>query len=494
MNIKVNPSLDNFRKLAKKNNLIVLSYKFYSDWLTPIGAYYNLRTKIKGESFLLESVEGHEKVCRYSFLGFEPLAVFKTKKNRAYLSKGKKERNFLISQDPLFELKRLMKGYKVAPKENLRFFGGFVGYLGYDLIRFYESIGPELADKKDTFDSYLVLPKYLIIFDHLRRQIEILNFVEINPEKSLKQAYIQNLEKMKLIYRQINQVRALPELRFKARKIKLKSNFKKFKFIEAVKKIKKYIRQGEVIQAVISQRLEGKFKKDPFLAYRYLRILNPSPYMFYLDFDKVRLAGSSPEMLLRVEKRELVTHPIAGTRPRGSSESKDKRLERSLLADAKEKAEHIMLVDLARNDLNRVAKPESLNLPVFMRVERFSHVMHIVSEVRARLKKKSNLFAAMKSCFPAGTVSGAPKVRAMQIINELEPDRRGAYAGSVGYFSFTNSLDACIIIRTILFKGENAYIQAGAGIVSDSRPESEYQETLNKAGAQVKALELANGN
>ncbi|MCF7878841.1 MAG: anthranilate synthase component I [Candidatus Omnitrophica bacterium] len=494
MNTKINPNLDNFVKLAKKNNLIVLSHKFYSDWLTPIAAYYSLRDKIKGDSFLLESVEGREKVCRYSFLGFCPLAVFKTEQDKAYLKTGQKLKKFKINKDPLAELKKIMSGYKVAPKENLRFFGGFVGYFGYDLVRFYEPIGKELEDKISTFDSYLILPKYLIIFDHLKKQIEILNFVSIDKKNKLRKLYKNGFEKILKLYHQMIKIKPLPELNFAKKAVRIRSNFKKTNFIKAVKKAKKHIREGDIIQTVLSQRFRCNFSKDPFLAYRYLRILNPSPYMFYLDFGKIELAGSSPEMLLRAEKDELITHPIAGTRPRGRNEAEDQKLKKSLLLDKKERAEHIMLVDLARNDLGRVAKETTVSLPVFMNVEKFSHVMHIVSEVRAKIKKGQTLFSALKSCFPAGTVSGAPKVRAMQIINELEPCRRGIYAGSVGYFSFTNSLDTCIIIRTILFKENSAYIQAGAGIVADSVPDSEYKETIGKAKAQVKALELAEGN
>ncbi len=492
MKIKVNPKIESFKKLAAKNNLIVLSFKFYSDWITPVAAYHTLSNFLEGESFLLESVEGQEKVCRYSFLGFEPIAVFKSKKDKIY-SENRGIKKCKTNKNPLSELKNLISGYKIAPKENLRFFGGFVGYLGYDLVKFYEPVGEELKDRVGTFDSYLVLPKYLIIFDHLKRQFEILNFIQVDKQ-NLTKDYRRGVSQITSLYSCLNKAGALPELRFDSKAVRAKSNFKKEDFIKAVKKIKKHIKNGDIIQAVISQRLECEFGKNSFLAYRYLRMLNPSPYMFYLNFKKVQLAGSSPEMLLRVEKDQLITHPIAGTRRRGKNEKDDLRLEKSLLLDSKEKAEHIMLVDLARNDLGRVAKQATVNLPSFMKVERFSHVMHIVSEVRAELKKGKDMFSALVSCFPAGTVSGAPKVKAMQIINQLEPDRRGVYAGAVGYFSFTNSLDTCIIIRTILFTGGKAYVQAGAGIVADSVPESEYKETMNKARAQVKALELAKGN
>lgn len=490
LKMNITPSPKQFKKLAKKNNLIVLSYKFYSDWLTPLSIYYGLRKTIKDESFLLESVEGEEKVCRFSFLGFMPFCTFRSKGRRIYV-KQRGVKSFETKKDPLFELKRIMSSFKVAPKENLRFFGGFVGYLGYDTVRFYEPIGKNLPDSLGTYDSYFLLPKFLIIFDHLTRQIELLSFVFLENKDSLNNVYFKEKKHIEKVYKKIITPYKLPELKFSSSRLKFKSNFNKKNFIAAVKKAKKYIKEGEIIQTVLSQRFSIDFKADPFTAYRYLRILNPSPYMFYLNLKDTKIAGSSPEMLLRCEKGELFTHPIAGTRKRGKDEKDDRELEKFLLNDPKEKAEHIMLVDLARNDLGRVAEKSTVNVPLFMKIEKFSHVMHIVSEVRARLSRQKDIFSALISCFPAGTVSGAPKVRAMQIINELEPDRRGIYAGSVGYFSFTKSLDTCIIIRTIVFKRKKAYVQAGAGIVADSRPESEYRETINKAKAQMLALKLA---
>ncbi len=489
----VNPSLSEFLKLPLKKNLVVFSYRFHCDWLTPLSIYYNLREYIKGESFLLESVEGEEKISRYSFLGFKPLAVFMSQKNNVwYTYHGKKIRKILQRKDPLDELKKLMSKFKVWPKKNLRFFGGFVGYLGYDFVRFCEPIGEELPDRIGTPDCYFILPKYLIIFDHLKREIEILLFSSLRG-KPTPTFYWKELKELKKIVKRISSFKALPLLNLqKKTHLKFKSNFTKRDFIKAVKKVKKYIREGEIIQVVLSQRLEIEFKKDPFLAYRYLRLLNPSPYMYYLDFGRLKIVGASPEMLLRCERQVLTTRPIAGTRRRGRTEEEDKRLEGDLLSDAKERAEHLMLVDLARNDLGRVASSGSVGVPIFMSIERFSHVMHIVSEVQAGLDRRFNIFDALKACFPAGTVSGAPKVRAMQIINELEPDRRGIYAGCVGYFSFTGALDTCIIIRTIVFKEGRAYVQAGAGIVADSKPEREFKEILNKAKAQILALRIAN--
>ncbi|HIE36357.1 MAG TPA: anthranilate synthase component I [Candidatus Omnitrophica bacterium] len=491
--MRINPSFKEFISLAKKHNLIVFSYKFYSDWINPVSSYYGLSKNIKRDSFLLESVEGEEKVCRFSFLGFCPLYIFKTRGKDIFIEKNKKVFSFQTKKHPLYELKRLMQKFKVAPKKNLRFFGGFVGYLGYDIIRFYEPIGEELFDPLDTYDIYLILPKFLIIFDHLKREIEILSFSILEEKKDLRKIYFQEKDNLEKIYKKIIQPYKLSSLAFSSSvKVKVKSNFKKRDFLETVKKAKKYIKEGEIIQLVLSQNFSLEFKGDPFLVYRYLRILNPSPYMFYLNFSDVKLCGSSPEMLLRCEKGILITHPIAGTRKRGENEEEDKKLEESLINDPKERAEHIMLLDLARNDLGRVAKEATVEVPVFMKIERFSYVMHIVSEVRAKLKKGINLFEALISCFPAGTVSGAPKVRAMQIINELEPHKRTIYAGCVGYFSFTNSFDTCIIIRTIIFKNNCAYVQAGAGIVNDSKPLNEYKEIINKAKAAILAVILAN--
>ena len=483
------PDKKSFLELSKKYNLIAFSYKFYSDWITPVPLYYYLSKIFKKESFLLESIEGEEKICRFSFLGFNPILTFKSKANKVYVEDN--NLNVYESDDPLFELEKTFLKFKFAPKEKLRFIGGFVGYLGYDIIRFYEPIGRELRDNLDTFDSYFILPKFLIIFDHIKKEIEVLSFVRINNPNIKEINKKERLEFEKFISKIIKCKFNLKPLLFKKKKLKITSNFKKKDFLYAVKRIKEYIKNGEIIQAVLSQNFSVKFNGDPFDAYRYLRILNPSPYMFYLNFKDLKLAGSSPEMLLRCENKELITRPIAGTRRRGKNEVEDKKLEKSLINDPKERAEHIMLVDLARNDLGRVAKKATVSVPIFMSIERFSFVMHIVSEVRAKLKDNFSVFKALINCFPAGTVSGAPKVRAMQIINEFEPQKRGIYAGCVCYFSFTNNLDSCIIIRTILFKDKKAYIQAGAGIVYDSKPIKEYYETINKARAQILALEYA---
>jgi len=491
--MRVSPSIKEFLRAKNKRdiNLFVFSTKFFSDYLSPLSVYATLRKIFKEESFLLESVEGEEKISRYSFLGFKPLMVFKSKERNIYIKREGNFSKFVTSTDPLEEIKKIMSKFKIWPKKNLRFFGGFVGYLGYDFVRFLEPIGEKLPDDINTPDSYFILPKFLIIFDHLKKEVEILSF--LHYEKKLA-SFLYEREKKLLekIFKSITNPYNLKPLNIeKKASLHFVSNIRKKEFLEKVEKARRYIKEGEIIQTVFSQRFKTFFKKDPLLVYRYLRLLNPSPYMYYLDFKDLKIVGASPEMLLRCEEKILVTRPIAGTRRRGKDEEEDRKLEKELLSDPKERAEHIMLVDLARNDLGRVAKKESVKVPAFMKIEKFSHVMHIVSEVQATLDKKYDMFDALKACFPAGTVSGAPKVRAMQIINELEPHKRGIYAGCVGYFSFTDSLDTCIIIRTIIFRKKYAYVQAGAGIVFDSKKEREYQETVNKAKAQFLALRLA---
>ncbi|MCM8823259.1 MAG: anthranilate synthase component I [Candidatus Omnitrophica bacterium] len=497
--MEVIPCLKDFLKVSSKKNLIVFSYKFFCDYLTPLSIYSRIKKIYKEDTFLLESVEGEEKISRFSFIGFQPLAIFKSKDRNIYINIDKEKKEFITNYHPLYELKKFMSNFRIWPKENIRFFGGFVGYLGYDVIKFYEPVG-NLKKEDDYFDSYFILPRFLIIFDHLKKQIELLSFLYLKEKDNLVYRHRKEVEEIKKVINYIIVPQNLPllyipsserEINSLLRKISFKSNFKKKDFISAVVKAKDYINQGEAIQIVLSQRFQLPFTGDPFLVYRYLRLLNPSPYMFYLNFTDIDIVGSSPEMLLRCEKRLLITRPIAGTRRRGNTEDEDLALENELLDDPKERAEHTMLVDLGRNDLGRVAEKGTVKVPIFMKIERFSHVMHIVSEVQGMLDKRKDMFDALCSCFPAGTVTGAPKVRAMQIINELEPSSRGIYAGCIGYFSFTNSLDTCIIIRTLIFKDNYAYIQAGAGIVVDSKPQNEYKETINKAKAQLIALILA---
>jgi len=393
--------------------------------------------------------------------------------------------------------------YKFVPIKGLpRFCGGFVGYIGYDMVRFFE---PKLKDSgnKNTDDlklpdSVFVLADTMVIFDHLNHKIKVVSCAFIdekarnNPEL-ISWIYDSTVNKIEEIIEQLRQPLNLKVSAMKpsAVKYKLDSNFKKNEFEKIVKKAKAYIQQGEIIQTVLSQRFHLKLDVPAFNIYRALRNLNPSAYMYYLNFGKLDVIGSSPELLIRCEDRIVQTRPIAGTRPRGKNEAEDKRLAKDLLSDAKEKAEHIMLVDLGRNDLGRVCKKTTVKVDEFMKIEKYSHVMHIVSNVKGILSRNKDIYDLLRATFPAGTVSGAPKIRAMQIIDELENIKRGPYAGCVGYFSFSGNLDTCITIRTIIVKDKHAYIQAGAGIVADSKPEKEYFETINKAKAQICAISLA---
>ncbi|MBN2120140.1 MAG: anthranilate synthase component I [Candidatus Omnitrophica bacterium] len=497
MNISIDlkPSREEFIKISGRFNVIPLSAELGDDFISPIQLYSKL--KDKSHSFLLESVEGEEKISRFSFVGFNPLYVFKSKADSIEindLTLGSRK-HFKTSLDPLEELKKLMSRFKVFSSKDLRFPGGFVGYLGYDNIRFFEPVLNKNSRIKDA-ESIFVFCKYLCVFDHKEKNIRIISFVvlpeDINKNK-LTSVYAAETEKLKKVIRSFySHSRLVPiGLGRKTKLLRYKSNISKKDFMAQVMRAKEYIKKGDIIQVVLSQRLEVNYSRDPFDIYRYLRILNPSAYMYYINFKDVKIIGASPEMLLRCENEVLITRPIAGTRPRNSNDQKDVLLEKDLLKDPKEKAEHIMLVDLGRNDLGRVSRKGKVSVPIFMKIERFSHVMHIVSEVRGFMDKKKDVFSALRSCFPAGTVSGAPKIRAMQIIDELEKTSRRIYAGCVGYFSFTGNLDTAIIIRTIVLRKKKAYVQAGAGIVLDSKPEKEYFETLNKAKAQLLALQLA---
>ena len=469
----------------KKIELVPITMKFLDDFSTPIQLYSAL--KDKQYSFLLESVEGEEKVSRYSFVGCNPLVILKSKGKRVTIidNIAKLEHSYICKKDPLDELKKLMKKYKVTKHENPAFDGGFVGYTGYDNVRFFEPV-LDAENRSDDAETCFVLPKHVIAFDHLNKLTTFIAFSlkgEQAKEKKLMKEFIASVAGAKDL---------VPLEDGKKNKINFKSNFTKKKFIEAVKTAQKHIKKGDIIQVVLSQRLECVFpSKKSFDAYRYLRVLNPSAYMYYLNFDKTKVVGASPEMLLRCENKELTTRPIAGTRPRGKTQAEDDFYAKDLLADKKEIAEHIMLVDLGRNDIGRESESSTVELVQFKEIERFSHVMHIVSEVKGRLKKGRDALDSFRACFPAGTLSGAPKIRAMQIIDDLEPDSRGIYGGSIGYMSFNGNLDTAIAIRTIVVKGNKAYVQAGAGIVLDSKPEMEYIETLNKAKAALKALELA---
>lgn len=492
------PVKSEFLKLTKKGNLIPVYQEIDGDLETPVSAFLKV-AKESDYGYLLESVEGQEKIARYSFIGCQPQAVLKIKGEVLEISEadnhgGFKLRQTILLGDPLLELKKFISCYRlVSVCEGLRFCGGLVGYLGYGMARFFEDLPDKNLDDKGFPDALFMLSDTLIVFDHFSRKLKIVScaFLKNNSKNTALKAYREALKKIEAITVKLDA--NIKEARVKAgakdrRKVKIKFAITKKDFTDMVNKAKNYIRSGDIIQVVLSQVLSAKTTQSPFDIYRKLRVLNPSAYMFYLRFKDLHLAGSSPEMLVRCEEGVVTTRPIAGTSPRGETEKEDQRLEKELLNDAKEKAEHIMLVDLGRNDLGRVCRFGSVSLTEFMRVERYSHVMHIVSEVRGRLKNNMDSYDVLKACFPAGTVSGSPKIRAMEIIDELESFRRGPYAGAVGYFDFSGNLDTCITIRTILINKDTVYIQAGAGIVADSKAQKEYQETLNKAKAQLEAL------
>jgi anthranilate synthase component 1 len=397
---------------------------------------------------------------------------------------------------PLDEIKELMKDFKVVSVSGLpRFYGGLVGFIGYDTVRFFERIPDKNPDYLKLPDSIFILTDSILIFDHANHTIKLVNNVilprNVSNLSAIKKQRIYNnaVKKIEAIQAEFLKP-AVEEKEIRAKKkIRIESNFKKSEFEKIVRKAKEYIKKGDVIQVVISQRFKANIISQPFQIYRNLRSLNPSPYMYFLKFKDAVLIGSSPEMLVRCEDGLIQTRPIAGTRPRGKTEEEDRKLAEELINDKKERAEHLMLVDLGRNDLGRVSKTGTVEVSEFMNIEKYSHVMHLVSEVRGKLNdKRYDIYDVLRAAFPAGTVSGSPKIRAMEIIDELENSRRGPYAGCVGYFSFSHNMDTCITIRTIIVKGNSAYIQAGAGIVSDSVPEKEYFESLNKAKALIEAI------
>ncbi len=457
-----------------------LFHKIFSeDTLNTVQLYSYLYQK--KYSFFLESAEGEEKIGRFSILGWQPLFIYILKNNHFCLKDVLNSKVFKGKVSSPFSIPRqILKEYRKDFDLDLPFLGGWVGFISYEFLTLLEPVKPS---RKDLFAApyvYLLFPKNVFIFDHFKREI---HFLDILPQKG------DNPFK---ILRGIRPLRPINP--YVKKKVKFSSNFKKSNFVKSVRKAKKLIRQGEVIQVVLSQLLKIKSSVDPFLVYRALRILNPSPYMFFLKFSGDILLGSSPEMLVKKKGNTVFTCPIAGTRPRGKTDKEDKKLERELKRSVKEKAEHLMLVDLGRNDLGRVCKSGSVKVESFMDVERYSHVMHLVSRIQGKIKSTRDSFSVLEACFPAGTVSGAPKVRASQVISELEPTRRGPYAGCVGYFDLRDNMDTCITIRSLYKKANFYYIQSGAGIVYDSQPQREYEEIMNKAKSSLLSLEIANAN
>ncbi|MFQ5717058.1 MAG: anthranilate synthase component I [Nitrospinales bacterium] len=488
------PTFEEFIQKARQGNLIPVYKEVLADLETPVSAYMKIRQE--SYSFLLESVQGGERWARYCFLGCNPSTIIRLRGRKITVQKnGVVEEKTISAENPLEGLKEILSRYKPAPTPDLpRFAGGAVGFISYDMARFFERLPNQAADDLDMPDALFMTTDTLLIFDNVYQTIKIVSnaFVENDDLEGLYRSAIGKIEAIEEKLRQNVPEVSLPippdEAAYTPR---FESNFKKEDFIKAVRKIKQYIMEGDVIQTVLAQRLKLKITRDPFDIYRALRAINPSPYMYFLSFGEFQIVGSSPEALVRQEGRLVENRPIAGTRRRGKSEDEDLELERELLKDEKELAEHIMLVDLGRNDLGRIAEPSTVEVNEKFLIERYSHVMHIVSNVRCVLKKGYDCFDVLKAAFPAGTVSGAPKIRAMEIIDELEPTRRGLYAGAVGYISFTGNMDTAIAIRTLVIKDKTAYLGIGAGIVADSDPEREFEETMNKGKALLKAIQLA---
>ena len=484
------PDLKEFRALAKKGNLVPVYREVLADSDTPVSAF--LKIDDGRYSFLLESMEGGEKWARYSFLGSRPSVIVRSFGTSVEIIRhGKKERRS-FDRDPLEAVKDVLSEYNPVPNPGLpRFYGGAVGFIGYDTIRFFERMPDREKPGLGLPDIFFMITDTMVIFDNLTHMIKVVSNAHING-KSVNAAYEEAVGKIDIIVNKLKRSTKSNGYGQQRKKAPvLRSNFTQARYEEAVLKAKEYIKAGDIFQVVPSQRFEAKINVEPFQTYRALRLINPSPYMYFLRCGDATVVGTSPEVMVRLEGDKIDLRPIAGTRRRGATEEEDKELEKDLLADPKELAEHIMLVDLGRNDVGRVSAAGSVSVSELMVIERYSHVMHIVSNVRGTLANGNNAYDVVRACFPAGTVSGAPKIRAMEIIDELEPTRRGPYAGAVGYFGFSGNMDTCITIRTLIIKDNVAYIQAGGGVVADSVPALEYQETVNKAKAMMRAVEMA---
>ena len=479
------PSLEQVKELAANGNLVPVYQDVQADLETPVSAY--LKIAEGPYSFLLESVEGGERLARYSFIGTEPYRVVRT---------GPGEAEGAV--DPLTPIEQELSRFQPVPVAGLpRFLGGAVGYVAFECVRYFEPrVQPNPNDRLGLPESVFLFTDTLLVFDHLKHKIQVVTHAHLNGD--VEQAYRQATERIDRLVERLGKPLPLPsDIRPGAStgptngESSATSNITQEEYHQIVQRAREYIIAGDVIQVVPSQRLARPTSAAPFDIYRCLRAVNPSPYMYYLHLDTFDIVGSSPELLVRVEDGVVDTHPIAGTRPRGANAAADQALEEELRHDEKELAEHTMLLDLGRNDIGRVSVPGPVQVTQMMDVERYSHVMHLVSHVTGELAPELDAYDALRSCFPAGTVSGAPKIRAMEIITGLEPEQRGPYSGAIGYFSFSGNMDTAIAIRTIVVKDGVAYLQAGGGVVYDSDPEREYQETLQKMGALMQAITLA---
>lgn len=483
----IQPDRETYLALARRAPYVPVWAEILADTETPISLY--LRFAGKTGSFLLESVEGGERLGRYSLMGFDPLLAFKIRAGKAYLTTGGQTE--LMPGKPLAALRQLMAQLSLPPVDGPRFCGGLAGYLGYDVVREIETLPTHAVDDLQLPDACLALHRVFLIYDHVLRTVRVacLGRGGAGAAAGYDDA-VAEVERLLEALKRPGEVGRWDSSKTPFNAAPWRANVTRREFIAGVKKAKEYIAAGDIFQVVLSQRLSLPFGGDTLAVYRRLRALNPSPYMFYLNFPDVTLVGASPEMLVRVEGGKMDYSPIAGTRPRGRTPGEDQELAGELLANEKERAEHLMLLDLGRNDIGRVAAPGSLRVPRQMEVEYYSHVMHLVSGITARLAPGRDALDALLACFPAGTVTGAPKVRAMEIIAELEHTARGPYAGAVGYLGLHGNLDTCIAIRTITFTRGQAFVQAGAGIVADSDPGGEYEETLNKAQALLEVLNV----
>ena len=499
----VKPDIKSFISHCGEGNLVPIYREILADTDTPVSAYLKLR---EPHSFLLESLEGGEKWARYSFLGIKPHMIVEGS-GRTLTLRDARGASTSEVEDPIEHLRSIMKGYRLVMPDGLdaelpRFFGGLVGYMGYDMVRFMEEIPSTAPAGLDMPDMKLMLTDTMLVFDNLRQTIKVVSVVFLDAGVKPEDAYRDAVAKIDGIIERLRaplKISAGPvpphsSVASKSARTEYESTFgPRTAFEAAVSRCKEYIYAGDIFQVVLSQRFQSDSKADPFDVYRALRPINPSPYMYYLDTGGASIVGSSPEILVRLEGDDITLRPIAGTRHRGKTPTEDAALMAELKADPKECAEHIMLVDLGRNDVGRVAETGTVRVTEMMAVEKYSHVMHMVSNVEGRLQGGLDCFDVLRASFPAGTVTGSPKIRAMQIIEELEPHRRGPYAGCVGYFGYSGNMDMCITIRTIIMKDGKVYIQAGAGLVADSVPQMEYTETVNKSMGMRRAVELAEG-
>jgi anthranilate synthase component 1 len=487
------PEFEVFCNEAKKSlDAIPIARRLLSDSLTPVSAFRRLDDG--GQACLFESVVGGEQVGRYSFLAFHPTKTLIARQRNVAIRVPNEEDVQIESDNPLEIVREHIDAVKVQHREKLPpFIGGAIGYVGYDAIRYVENLPNAPDDDRGLPDVALGFYDTMVVFDNITKTIYVISLAWLNQGDELRAAYDKAVERIDNVIQRLDGTESdldFAEVPAEGVPLEPKANMTREDFHDAVHQCVEYIRAGDIFQVVLSQRLEVDLTCQPFELYRSLRVLNPSPFMFFVRTDEVTLVGSSPEIMCRVVDGKMTVRPLAGTRKRGETDEEDRALEQELLADPKERAEHVMLVDLGRNDVGRVAQFGSVAMPDLMVVERYSHVMHISSTVTGQLRPEFDAFDALMASLPAGTVSGAPKVRAMEIIDQFEPTRRGPYAGAVGYFDYSNNMDTCIALRTMVIQDDKIYVQAGAGIVADSDPESEYQETLNKARGLIKAIEM----